>query len=263
MSPFVSALLNLAIKAIGSVVGVFSTRAGEWWERQKIAPATGRTLSILVAKISGDNAANSNHHSIREAIRNAMGDGVSVIGWPKELPVGDGLDELAHKKSESLARKWLESKRCDLLISGRMKSPNVVSLRFTTLNQQQPSVGESNLGPQTYNLPVETMDFPTTFIDHLGAAIAASALANIRVHHQHGLAPAVRNVASQLAEITSRSTTALDVQVRARLTARTSPAIPAREQHPNRLHGFCTLLHAISCFVLRADANGKAMATRA
>jgi tetratricopeptide (TPR) repeat protein len=61
------------------------------------------------------------------------------------------------------------------------------------------------------------MDFPTTFVNHLGAAIAASALANIRSYHKDGLAPAVRNVSAQLAEITTRSTTVSDVQVRARL----------------------------------------------
>ena len=153
MPPLMPAVLNLAIRAIGSVAGLFSKPAREWWERRQISPATGNRLSILVAKISGDSNADSNHHSIREAIRTAMADGVNVIGWSEVLPLGGGLDELAHAKAKILARKWLKSKRCDLLISGRMKSANVVSLRFTMLNQQQPSLTEPIHGPQTYNLP--------------------------------------------------------------------------------------------------------------
>jgi hypothetical protein len=171
MSPLMAGILNLAFKAAGAFSGIFSKRAGAWWSRWQIPTATGKTLSILVAKISGDNAANSNHHSIREAISKAMKEGVSVIGWSEELPIGDGLDELARKQSESMARNWLKSKKCDLLISGRMKSANVVSLRFTIPAEPQPSITEPINGAQIYNLPTETMDFPTTFVSDLGAAI--------------------------------------------------------------------------------------------
>jgi hypothetical protein len=180
MSALTTFALNLAIRVIGWFFNLFSESAGRWWTRKQIAPASGRALSILVAKISADNSANSNHHSIREAIENAMKESVSVIGWPYELPLGDGLDALAHEKSELLARRWLKSKKCDLLISGRMKSANVVSLRFTTLNPEQPSITDRVQGAQTYSLPTETMEFPADFISHLGAAVAASALANIR-----------------------------------------------------------------------------------
>jgi tetratricopeptide (TPR) repeat protein len=217
MSALTTFALNLAIRVIGWFFSLFSESAGRWWTRKQIAPASGRALSILVAKISADNSANSNHHSIREAIENAMKDSVSVIGWPYELPLGDGLDALAHEKSESLARRWLKSKKCDLLISGRMKSDNVVSLRFTTLNPEQPSITDRVQGAQTYSLPTETMEFPADFISHLGAAVAASALANIREHHKDALAPAIRNVSAQLVEIMNRLATVPDVQIRARL----------------------------------------------
>jgi len=217
MSALTQAALNLAIRAIGPILSLLGKPLNEWWKRRQINPASGEKLSILVAKLSGDNAANSHHHSIREAIERAM-PAVSVVAWPKELPIGDGLEEDAQARATNVARKWMKSKNCDLFISGRIKSSNVVSLRFIPLNSVQPSADELIHGPQTYALPVDTMDFPTKFTDDVGAAMAACVIANIHGHISGGLAPAIESIVSQLAKIVESPTSIPDdVRTKARL----------------------------------------------
>ena len=112
----------------------------------------------------------------------------------------------------------MKAKNCDLLISGRMKSANVVSLRFTPLNSVQPSADELITGPQTYALPMDTMEFPAKFVHDLGAAIAACVIANIDGHISSGLTPTIEGIVSQLAKLTESSATMSDdAPTRARL----------------------------------------------
>jgi hypothetical protein len=217
MSALTQAAINLAIKIAGAISLRFGNRLHDWWKRRQITPASGEKLSILVAKLSGDNAANSNHHSIREAIKRAM-PAVSVLAWAEELPIGDGLDEAAHARATNTARRWMKSKNCDLLISGRIKSSNVVSLRFIPFNSVQPSTDELIRGPQTYALPVDTMDFPANFTDDLGAAMAACVIANMHGLIGGDLVPAIESIVSQLAKIIELPTSMPDdVPTKARL----------------------------------------------
>jgi len=93
MSGLLQPIIALAAKFAGGLLSLLSNPLKTWWKRSKISPASGEKLSILVAKLGGD-IANSTHLSIREAISAAMPE-VSVMGWPEELPIGDGLDDAA------------------------------------------------------------------------------------------------------------------------------------------------------------------------
>jgi hypothetical protein len=191
--------LSLGLKILGPAFAFARPTLGKWWRRRQIPAASPTKISILVAKRGGDTAADSHHHSIREAIKSAMPGAIAVFGWPEELPVGDGLDEQAHKRAEETARAWMKSKKCSLLISGRIKSSNLISLTFTPLNSTPISSPHSVDGPQSYALTLDTMEFPAHFVDDLGAAIVACTLATVNKHDAAGFAPAIENIAVQLA----------------------------------------------------------------
>jgi len=212
--------------SLGRTIGTWLVRPGliwlgpalvRWWKRWRIPAASSERISILVAKLSGDTNAHSHHHSIREAINRAMLGTVAILAWPEELPIGDGADEVARERAEETGRRWLRDQKCDLLISGRIKSSNVVSLKFTSLRSNPVSSSAKTIGlPQTYFLPVDTMEFPGAFVADLGSAISACVVANIRSHNDEGFVAAIENVASQLERITESSAVRADSQTLAR-----------------------------------------------
>jgi tetratricopeptide (TPR) repeat protein len=208
--------LSLGLKVLGAAIGFARPKLGKWWGRRQIPAASTEKISILIAKLGSDNAANSCHHSIREAIRSAMPGTVDVIAWPEELALKDGLDEAARADANETARKWMRAKNCDLLISGRIKSSNVVSLTFTPYSPVPISRNGVIADPQSYSLPIDTMDFPTAFIDDLGAAIAACAVANIRKHNDAGFVPAIEKIAAQLEKIIETPKLSVDLRTKAR-----------------------------------------------
>ena len=208
--------LSLVLKVLGAAIAFARPKLGRWWGRRKIPAASTDRISILVAKLGGDNAANSYHQSIRELIRSAMPGTVDVIAWPEELTLKDGLDETARADANETARKWMRAKSCDLLISGRIKSSNVVSLAFTPYSLVPISRNGAIADPQSYSLPIDTMEFPTAFIDDLGAAIAACAVANIRKHNDAGFVPAIEKIAAQLEKIVETPKLLADLRTRAR-----------------------------------------------
>ena len=209
--------LSSALKILGPVFAFVRPVVGKWWKRWRISSASSDKISILVARIGGDSSANTHHHSIREAIKSAVPSAVEILGWFEELPIGDGPDGVAHMRAEGTARKWMKAKNCELLISGRVKSANVISLTFTPLSSDSTVPPDLNSGPRNYALPVDTMELPTAFIDDLGAAIAAYVIANISKSHNIGFVPALENVASQLEKITEVAAIKADARTKARL----------------------------------------------
>src|SRR5262249_1076655 len=153
---------------------------------------------------------------IREAIAAAMPE-VSVIGWPNELSIGDGLDESAQLSARNTARRWMKQKNCHLLVSGRMKSANVVSLSFTPFDEEEASAKELLRGTQTYTLAVDTMDIATKFMDDLAAALAACVIANVYRYRSDGLTPVIERLVPQIAKVIHSETSVMDVRTKARL----------------------------------------------
>lgn len=84
-----------------------------------------------------------------------------------------GTRDTTEKDLQKTAYRWLRRKRCDLLVSGRVKTGNIVSLRFIP---SEKSVAQ----PQTYVLQSDTLELPTTFIADLGVAIAANVTASVK-----------------------------------------------------------------------------------
>jgi tetratricopeptide (TPR) repeat protein len=131
----------------------------------------------MVASIEGDTAEHSARETIRDSLKTHLGDKLEIVVLPETLRLTDGHDQDAEAKARTQARKWLKEKRCDLIIWGRIKAPNILALRVTAAD-----LFESSL--TTYSLSPTTLDLPVNFISDLGAAIAlrvASALPSIDI----------------------------------------------------------------------------------
>jgi tetratricopeptide (TPR) repeat protein len=216
MAHFLGGSWSILLKPAAAIIGSIAPNFAKSWKRWRFPAASSDRVSILVAKLSGDQG-DSHHHSIRDAIRAAASGSVAVYNWEDELPIGAGLDEEVLLRAEKTARTWLTKKRCDLLISGRVKSSNVVSLTFTPAISDNSSSFDPSKQTQSYTLPIETMEFPAAFIADLGAAIAGCAVAGINKYHNRGFIPAIETAALQLETLLESDPPALDGNTKARL----------------------------------------------
>src|SRR5262249_32134119 len=107
------------------------------------------------------------------------------------------------------AQGWLNRARCDLLIWGRVKASDVLSLRFTTAQS-------GGTDSQSYKL-TETLELPTSFVSDLGTAIAARVVAEAApaiAMEGHYLVPVMRRIAERLAPIIQRLNPAYSSETR-------------------------------------------------
>lgn len=207
---------NLVGRFFNAVSPLAGRLFGRWWRRYQIRTASSEKLAVLVCRVSGDNFANSNQLSIREAITEAI-PGVSVHSWPEEWQLPDGEEQAAQTAAYQTARKWLRSKNCDLLIAARMKSATVISLRFIPSGEAR-SFEEPETGSQTYALLLSTMDLPTNFRNDLGAALATCVISNLNEYLRSGYVSALSRVTMQVQKIVETPSKIDDVRARARLT---------------------------------------------
>jgi hypothetical protein len=208
--------LSLIEKLAGSVFSGLIPLATRWWKRFSFRAASTKRLSVLVARVAGDNSAFSNQNNIREAIRYALPE-VEVHVWHEEWRLPDGEDGAAQAAAYKTARKWLETKKCDLLIAGRAKSDGVLSLRFI------PSTGasssdDSTARPSTYALAADTMDLPTKFADDVASALGANIIVHLKSRRANSeVLKALTRLTAQLQTVVERSPALSDVRIKASL----------------------------------------------
>jgi hypothetical protein len=98
--------------------------------RWRIRGGSGDKIALLIAGLEGD-CDSRIRETIRESLRRELGQAIEIIFWPESLALADGHDADAEAKAETTAQKWLKKKSCDILLWGRVKANEVVSLRTT------------------------------------------------------------------------------------------------------------------------------------
>ena len=165
----------------------------------------------MIAEITGDHD-NSIRETIRETLKRELGQAVEIVIWHEPLILADGHDDDAEAQAEATAQDWLKKKKCDILLWGRVKSNDVISLRTTVAK------GESS-NPESHHL-TDMLDLPLSALTSLGAAIAArvSVLA-VPAINDHGryLVPAMKKVASQLEPLLAKKNTGFSSDTRGAL----------------------------------------------
>ena len=169
-----------------------------WFVQWRLKINSEKRITLLIAKLDGDNTSGTLRETIIDAIREQISDSVAVYRWPDPLTLENGIDEEAEERARKKAIRWLKKKRCDLLIWGRVKADNNVSLRFTPAE-----IDEAK--PRTYILTPGTLELPAKFIADLGVAIAAYVASNIRIATASGhyMVPTLRALADRLHAITN------------------------------------------------------------
>ena len=84
-----------------------------WLSHRRIRAASGKKITLLIAKLDGDNSGNL-RESICESIKSELGNSVELFRWPDALIVKDGADEAADASALRTAHKWLKNKRCEI-----------------------------------------------------------------------------------------------------------------------------------------------------
>ena len=204
--------LKLVDKLLGWLIDPIRDAFVRMRTRNLIRASSGRKVSLLVARIDGDNDAGSLRETVRETIRRELGNAVEITLWPEVLSIGDGHEYDAERGAYAKAQKWLAEKHCDLLVWGRVKGANVLSLRFTVAE-----IGSHDA--QTFVL-TETFDLPTDFIARLGTALAARLLLGaapaIELSGRY-LVPIMRMAAERLEPIVTHLSPAFDHDTRGSL----------------------------------------------
>lgn len=140
----------------------------------RVRRASGKRIAILLAKLEGDTEHDTLRKTVWESIKAELGDSVEIILWPRILQLQEGHERDVDNLAAKLSRKWLNNKRCDLLVWGRVKAANVISLRITA--------ADVTFGPKSYALEGSELDLPVELISHLGVAISARLLTSAPLH---------------------------------------------------------------------------------
>jgi tetratricopeptide (TPR) repeat protein len=170
-----------------------------WFVQWRLKINTEKRITLLIARLDGDNTSGALRETIIDAIKRQIYNSVAVYRWPDSLTLDSGIDEEAEERARKKALSWLRKKRCDLLIWGRVKADNIISLRFTPAEKDEAQ-------PQTYVLTSGTLELPAKFITDLGVSIAAYVTSNVKNAAASGryMVPTLRALADRLDAITKK-----------------------------------------------------------
>ena len=177
----------------------------------RIPAASGQEIGLLVARLDGDKAGNPLRETVREAIKEDLGQAIEIILWPEALQLGEGRDSDTEIRVAAKAQKWLASKKCDLLLWGRVKGDRTLSLRFT------PRSGTTTAA-QSYGLTADTLDLPVKFLSDLGSAVAGRVVAAAAMTADKSgqyLVPILRATAARMEPLIKPLNPAFDADTRA------------------------------------------------
>jgi tetratricopeptide (TPR) repeat protein len=201
-------ITKLGEKVFGNWIDRGAKAFTRWRKRHSIQPAPGTKVALLLARLDGDTEHGSHRESVREAIRRELGNAVDIVLWPDTLRIEEKHGVDAERVAQQTAQSWLLEKKCDLLVWGRVKSSNVVSLRFTVSEMRGPEA-------ESYEL-TSTLDLPLDFISDLGVAIAAKVMTvgAVAIARGHYLVPLLRGTAEPLQRLTEGLNTQFDPDIR-------------------------------------------------
>ena len=126
--------------------GANSIRLGlsRWRRRAAVRRASGDKITLLIARLENDRD-NRIRETIRELLKHELGQAVEIVFWPESLGLADGHDTDAEAMAERTAQRWLVNKSCDVLLWGRVKSDELVSLRTTVAKGETSSAATHRL----------------------------------------------------------------------------------------------------------------------
>ena len=111
---------------------------------------------------------------IIKSIDRELGDNVETLRWARVLAAKPGTRDTTEKDLQKTAYRWLRRKRCDLLVSGRVKTGNIGSP--LDLSPQRRALAQQ----LQYSSRTLSNAKDRTFIADLGVAIAANVTASVK-----------------------------------------------------------------------------------
>jgi len=152
------------------ILGVFLLVAGggeavrRYYQRWRIRGAARDKIGVLLARLDNDKD-NDARETVRDAIKKELEDAVEVLIWPEALRLGEGNDADEEARAAATAQKWLKAKQCDVLLWGRVRRDQTLSLRFT------PLIGTAQQ-PEVYGLASQPLEISAKFFSDLRSALA-------------------------------------------------------------------------------------------
>lgn len=163
-------LVVAALAALGGLAWRNWPTLRGWLKRHEIVARDPRRFNVLVTRLNGDDARNSNRRHIIRSLRRQPGiEVVTDVRRFSEIEAGRDTDRIADVRAA--ARKRLRQTGCDIVVFG-----DVVAADRALYLHVLPAAGEGP-GANTYALESQKLDLPQDFAPVFGEALAATALA--------------------------------------------------------------------------------------
>ena len=188
----VVAIITVVIPAV--FFYAFWTPLSDWWQEWLIPTTPNTHLSILVARLSGDeDGSQTRHvvHSLEDQFSHAApGALLHIQSYPATLQLGTGELSSEVSAAEQRGKQWLKRKNATLLIWGNVTAKDqVLRLRFVGRDEHDgvadnaPVDNTINkkaiLSAKNYRLG-EVLELPHHFDVDLGSALATVVASSIR-----------------------------------------------------------------------------------
>lgn len=158
-----------------SIVIVWAVRsAARRRARRQVGRASGNRIAILIARLVGDDRFNGSRQTVLETIQARFGESVELMTWPESLAISEGHNEKSEETAGRTVREWLATTGCDVLVWGRVRGQQVLSLRIGGRLQRP------------YALDEKTLSLPDDFGADLVTSITQVALDDAEVAADQG-----------------------------------------------------------------------------
>jgi hypothetical protein len=186
---------------------------------ERTAPAKGQKLAVYVAKLAGDDAADTARRSVIDSISNEIGkDAIEVLpaGLTLALKQGASEDEAADPAAGK-ARKLLRRKNGDLLIWGRL---HTIAGRGTCIELRFVSAALDGSSGKRFGLVKNNLVLNKNFGPEMAAALASTvAVLALPVTEEAGtyLVPKLAPLADRLGGLVKTLPAAIKAEDRAQI----------------------------------------------
>lgn len=162
-------LVVTALAALGALLWQNWPTVRGWLKRHDIVAGDPRRFNVLVARLNGDDAKNSNRRHIVRSLRQQPGiEVVTDVKCFSEVEAGSDTDRVAEVRAAAQTR--LQQTGCDIVVFG-----DVVAANQALYLHVLPAGGEGP-GAHTYALEGQKLELPQDFSPAFGEALTAAAL---------------------------------------------------------------------------------------
>ena len=171
------ATLFIALGVAG-LIGTSANGVRLWLKRRAIRRVLGDKLVIVIGDVNGDER-DRQKLNIRNSLLNYLGSCVDIVLYPKASTSSVGLVAEDVSRDHDVAQKLLRRLQGDILISGRVKSDQVLVLTFSVRSASAGGVTPYDL-TQNRERPLE---LPKNFDADFGAAVATRVISITNALH--------------------------------------------------------------------------------